>query len=337
MFRNSIYNGAMAVNQRGISTNWASPTAMGTSAGGLNYSLDRMNHIRSALQSGGALAQGTLATTDAPFSQGLQYYLRVGRASGDTNTGFMEVAQMLESRESYKFAGQAVTFSFFYRTGSGFSGSGIVGSLLYGTGTDQNGVVSNFTNQGTLTSPTYSASNAWQRVSFTSFIPPTSSQVGMTISYTPSGTAGGFDYFDVTGVQLEKGTLATPYEVRPYAVELQLCQRYYEQSYEIGTAPGTTTNTGICVFSCSSDGNPRAYATVRYAVPKRSAVTPTFYTQTGTAGSWNYYQNGTSSTSALSIYGGSAMATTSFSVYQNVTTAWATCNVVGHWVANAEL
>jgi hypothetical protein len=230
MFRNALYNGDMRINQRGISTNWASPTAMGTSGTGLNYSLDRMNHIRSALQSGGALAQGTLAATDAPFSQGLQYYLRIGRASGDTNTGLMEVAQLLESRESYKFAGQTITFSFFYRTGSGFSGSGVIGSILYGTGTDQNGVVSSLTNQGTLTSPTYSASNAWQRVSFTTFIPSTSSQVGMTIYYTPSGTAGGFDYFDVTGVQLEKGSVATPFEVVPYGTELALCQRYFQIS-----------------------------------------------------------------------------------------------------------
>jgi hypothetical protein len=31
----------------------------------------------------------------------------------------------------------------------------------------------------------------------------------------------------VTGVQLEKGTLVTPFEFRPDAVELPLCQRYY--------------------------------------------------------------------------------------------------------------
>jgi hypothetical protein len=33
--------------------------------------------------------------------------------------------------------------------------------------------------------------------------------------------------FYITGVQLEKGTLATPFEYRPYGTELQLCQRYY--------------------------------------------------------------------------------------------------------------
>jgi len=32
----------------------------------------------------------------------------------------------------------------------------------------------------------------------------------------------------LTGVQFEKGTMASPFELRPYSEELQLCQRYYE-------------------------------------------------------------------------------------------------------------
>ena len=36
------------------------------------------------------------------------------------------------------------------------------------------------------------------------------------------------NYVSFSGVQLEKGTIATPFEFRPYAVELGLCQRYYE-------------------------------------------------------------------------------------------------------------
>jgi hypothetical protein len=32
----------------------------------------------------------------------------------------------------------------------------------------------------------------------------------------------------ITGVQLEKGTITTPFEFRPYGMELRLCQRYYE-------------------------------------------------------------------------------------------------------------
>jgi hypothetical protein len=40
-------------------------------------------------------------------------------------------------------------------------------------------------------------------------------------------TAGNFIEF--TGIQLERGTVATPWEFRPFATELALCQRYYQQ------------------------------------------------------------------------------------------------------------
>jgi hypothetical protein len=233
-FKNAVINGAMAVNQRGISTNWASPTAIGTAASGLNYSIDRMNHLRGAFNTGGGTAQLTLVSTDMPFIDGLRNYLRVGRVSGNGAVDFISCAQALESRESYRFTGQPVTFSVYYRTGSGFSGTGLTMAVAYGTGTDQNGVAAALTNQVTQTI-TLSSSNAWQRATLTTFIGPASTQLLVYLLYTPSGTAGGFDYFDVTGVQLEKGTVATPFEVRPFGAELALCQRYY---YRLTSATG---------------------------------------------------------------------------------------------------
>ena len=39
------------------------------------------------------------------------------------------------------------------------------------------------------------------------------------------------NYIKVTGVQLEVGTEATPFEHRPYGTELSLCERYYQIGY----------------------------------------------------------------------------------------------------------
>jgi hypothetical protein len=89
----------------------------------------------------------------------------------------------------------------------------------------------------------------------------------MTISYTPSGTAGGFDYFDVTGVQLEKGTLATPFEVRPYAVELQLCQRYYQVFGPGNTSGYNRFGAGNCTNSTA------AHISMPTIVPMRATPT----------------------------------------------------------------
>jgi hypothetical protein len=46
----------------------------------------------------------------------------------------------------------------------------------------------------------------------------------------------------VTGWQLEKGTMVTPFEFRPTAIELRLCERYYQRY--VNTSSGTLLYTG---------------------------------------------------------------------------------------------
>ena len=41
--------------------------------------------------------------------------------------------------------------------------------------------------------------------------------------------------FDIAQVQLEEGSVATPFEDRPYGLELSLCQRYYEKLTNVNT------------------------------------------------------------------------------------------------------
>jgi hypothetical protein len=50
--------------------------------------------------------------------------------------------------------------------------------------------------------------------------------------------------FYITGVQLEPGTVATPFERRSFGAELALCQRYFAKTYDTGTVPGTVTSAG---------------------------------------------------------------------------------------------
>lgn len=44
----------------------------------------------------------------------------------------------------------------------------------------------------------------------------------------------------ISGVQLEEGSVATPFEQRPYGLELSLCQRYYEKGTGYGLSYGSS-------------------------------------------------------------------------------------------------
>lgn len=99
----------------------------------------------------------------------------------------------------------------------------------------------------------------------------------------------------VTGLQLEKGKVATPFEYRSIGEELALCQRYYEKSFDINTTPsdGATGDSrkGVGVVFNSTDLNTQFFT---FAVTKRTSPSITFFRPNfinGT-GVWAVYQNG---------------------------------------------
>ena len=104
------------------------------------------------------------------------------------------------------------------------------------------------------------------------------------------------NYWQITGVQLEVGDTATPFEHRSYGQELALCQRYYCNSYN-----DTPWHPGF-VFN----NNQVSCPIVSYPVPMRA--TPSFSTVSPyhvNAGNWGIYgaTNGWSSTGYTPTYG----------------------------------
>jgi hypothetical protein len=96
------------------------------------------------------------------------------------------------------------------------------------------------------------------------------------------GTSGATFY--ITGVQLEEGSVPTPFEYRQYGQELALCQRYFEMSYPLGTTPGTSSVAGSCWFHVTSTLSGYLYGMIPFKVTKRAIPTMTFYSYTGTVG-----------------------------------------------------
>ncbi len=91
-----------------------------------------------------------------------------------------------------------------------------------------------------------------------------------TGSVSVVGTSGATFY--ITGVQLEAGSVATPFERRPYGTELQLCSRYYQKSYNDSTTPGTATTVGA-KWSGAFGANDLYYQSVAFNQSMRASAT----------------------------------------------------------------
>jgi len=211
---NPVLNSTMQVAQRGTSF---------TAAG---YSLDRwyMNGAVNMTVS----RQATGDTTNLPF---IQYCARVARNVSSTSTATREFTQSFESVNSIPFAGKTVTVSFYARKGANYSSTSDALSflLISGTGTDQNRGTGAYTGEAYPASVTATLTTTWQRFTATGTVAATATELATYFVNTPVGTAGAADYFEVTGVQIDIGSVALPF--RTYAATLQgeysACQRYY--------------------------------------------------------------------------------------------------------------
>ena len=73
----------------------------------------------------------------------------------------------------------------------------------------------------------------------------------------------------IAGAQLEKGSAATPFEFRPFAIELTLCQRYYEKSFDITVAPVANSFGNNIVIATSNTGSTYQVGLIPFKVTKR--------------------------------------------------------------------
>jgi hypothetical protein len=244
--QNPILNSSFQVWQRG--TSFAFQSGLGAPA----YTADQYQCYRG----GGALGatMSRVATGDTTNLPNIQYAARVQRNSGNTSTADLYLFQTMETVNSIPFTGKTVTFSFYARAGANYSATSsfLNAQVIYGTGTDQN-ALAGFTGRTGVISQNATLTTTWQRFSYTATVATASTQLGFYFAATPTGTAGANDYFEVTGIQLELGSVATPFKTYAGTIqgELAACQRYYiryssngDSNFDLigpfGSAAGTT-------------------------------------------------------------------------------------------------
>ena len=210
MFRNRIINGNFDIWQRGTSFN---VTLNAT------YTADRW---RCAFDGTGAtrtVSQQafTLGQTDVPNEP--SYFFRYNQSVAGTGGNYNVLQQPIESVRN--LAGQTATISF-YAKADATRGITVQFRQEFGAG----GSASVFTTPNSVY-----LSTSWTKYTVTTTVPSISGKTLGTNNclileiYFPRNT---IQTIDIAQVQVEKGNITTPFELRPYPVELQLCQRYYE-------------------------------------------------------------------------------------------------------------
>lgn len=346
--KNRIINGDMRIDQRNAGGS-ITPTDG-------SYNLDRWTTWLS--QSSKITLQQNQGAVTPPA--GFTNYLGITSSSAYT-VGVGEVFAVRQHIEGYNIADLAwgtanaktITLSFWVRSSLTGTFGGALGN-------------SDFSKTYPF-SYTISAANTWEQKTVTVAGPTdgtwnTTNSQGITVVFSlgsganVSGTAGTWSgnyyvsstgatsvvgtnaaTFYITGVQLEVGSTATPFERRQYGQELLLCQRYYENTYDAGTKVGTNIGNdsqsrhGFAVVS-----NSKAWAAgASYKVKKRTNPSVTLYDRAGTSGQWYWGTYGVNEATSATVIAGSCqnelqmLYTTSYPAGTN--------GAYGHFTADAEL
>ena len=232
------------------------------------YSSDRWATQTGTSEATTISRQPTNDTTNLP---NIQYCARFQRNAAQTGTAIYFLSQSIETLNAVSLAGKTVTVSYYARAGANYSAaSGTLGTYVYtGTGTDQN-VLSGYTGSATpINGSVATLTTTWQRFSFSATLASTTTEAAVLFGFTPVGTAGANDYFEVTGVQLEIASTATAYSPNgaTQQAELAACQRYL---------PAVSGNTlTILGYAISTTGT-----YINYNFPVTARVAPTGITTT---------------------------------------------------------
>ena len=241
--KNAIINGGFDICQRGTSFSLSSgATAV--------YTADRFGVTT---VSGAATVSRQLADSTLPQ---FKYCIRVQRNSGETATGGQYLAQSVESLNTLQFVNKTISLSFYARKGADYSTtSSLMTATIWSGNASTDGNIltaSGFgSGQATVAQVNVSLTTSWQRFTITGTIGSTVTQVAATFNNGPSGTAGTNDYFEITGVQLELGSVATPFSRAGGTLsgELAACQRYY---YRLGGAATYETFAQVVWISATA-------------------------------------------------------------------------------------
>jgi hypothetical protein len=324
--KNKVINGDFNIWQRG--------TSFTPAGGSVVYTADRFFVV---VPSGSTVSRQPFTAGTAPVAgYENQYYMNTTITANAQN---YECDQKIENART--FAGQTATFSFWARSTVGAQTMNILIQQNFGTG----GSPSSTTDGTLITSSTgngqYTPTSSWTRYWFTFSLASVSGKTFGTnndsyllirpFQFTTTATNTSID---IWGVQLEAGSVATPFTTASGTLqgELAAAQRYYQKSYNIDVNPGTSTNVGATTFLTSMLSSYQYLPTTYLRTQMRATPTVTIYSTTGASAKIRDQSQSTDLNVATQQTGSSA-----FSAYVNNVSVSAGDDLRFQWTADIEL
>jgi hypothetical protein len=306
-FRNHLLNGAMMVAQRGTSF---TSTSSGNSDD--TYNLDRWT-----LLSDGNDIVDVSQSTEAPTGGLNSIALDV-----ETVNKKFGILQIIEQKNCIGLIGNTVTLSFKAKVSSTTKLDNLKAAIISWSGTadtvtsdiisawgaeDTNPtLVANWTYENTPAD--LSPTTSWASYSVSAAVDTASTKnIGVFIWSDVTDTTLG-DFLYITDVQLEIGSVATPFERRPYQTEVGLCMRYFELCTGIAVSGYGTAGTSILTAY--------SFKTPKFAAPIRNGLTVV-------GSSLNASSTDTYDASTLGFSVGANATATGVMVIRDVQVSWA--------------
>jgi len=268
--RNLIINGAMQVAQRGTSS----------TTSGIN-SVDRFALLYDGTDEAPTQAQVDVAAGTTPYTLGFRKAFKVTNGNQTSGAGSsdyvyyqhkMEAQDIANSGWNYTSSSSFITLSFWVKSSVAQNFYGYVRTHDFGTGSGakmkyvyETGSLT--ANTWTKITKTISGNSALQidndvnngfEITFAPFWGTTYTGSGISLNTweawdsglrQPDSTTTWYTTndatFEITGVQLEVGSVATDFEHEPEYVTFTKCQRYFQYWYHSVRFPSTSSNNHV--------------------------------------------------------------------------------------------
>lgn len=261
---NVLINGGFEIWQRG--TSFTNPAS-------LAYTVDRWR-----TSSAGTLPTYSVSQESSIIDGSGVYAVKINITDNAGNTG-LDLQQLIENYSTY--AGKTVTFQ--ARVRSTVTGA----KLCIADGTQY------------VYSSALSVTGSYQTLTVTATISATPTWLGFIL--ITGGTVGlqapiGTWYMDNAMAVI--GSQAVAYAPRPFAHDVQMCQRYFHKSYGLTTPPASVTDAGVIAQVVGTATTGPLYTTAHFPADMRVTPTITVYDHT-TGASGQLYRGAGGKTAAV--------------------------------------